>query len=128
MGGVMNIVKQRALSSSGAAFEMDMRHLLREKNSKTSNHEGEQAGSEVSAMISRISGQSISDVDDLIRGLQGLRKKLGDEGDRLERDIRSYAAFSQSVVDLANIVSEGMAVVQSPNSISEIDDGASHSK
>ena len=123
----MNIVRPRALSRNESAIEMDMSDLLREKSSKASNHSGEEARVEVSALVSRISGQSISDVDGLIGGLQGLRKKLGDEGDRLERDIRSYATFSQSVVDLANIVSEGMAVVRSPNSISGIDDGASRS-
>ena len=126
-GGVMNIVKQRTLSSNEAAFEMDMRNLLREKNSKTSNHEGEQARIEVSALVSRISGQSIQEIDHLVEGLQGLRRKLDDEGGRLERDIRSYAAFSQSVVDLANIVSEGMAVIRSANSISGTDDAASRS-
>ena len=68
--------------------------------------------------------QSIRDVDDLIEGLQGFRKKLDDERDRLEHDIRSYAAFSQSVVELANIVSEGMALIKAQNTIPEIDDVA----
>jgi len=121
----MNVIKPRALSRDDSAFKMDMSNLLREKNSKTSKDEGEQAKVEVSALVSQISGQSISDVDDLIESLQRLRKNLDDEGGRLERDIWSYAAFSQSVVELANIVSEGMAVIKSPTAISGIDDVAS---
>jgi hypothetical protein len=120
----MNTVRPRPLSRNESAIEMDMSNL-RKKSSKAPNHSGEEAKVEVSALVFRISDQSISDVDDLIEGLQGLRKKLGDEGDRLERDIRSYAAFGESVVDFANIVSEGMDVVKSPNSIFGIDDGAS---
>jgi hypothetical protein len=116
----MDIVKPRTLSSNESAFEMDMRNLLREKNSKTSNHEGDEANVEVSALVSRISSQSIQERDYLVEGLQGLRKKLDDDGGRLERDIRSYAAFSQSVVELANIVSEGMAVVKLPNTIDDV--------
>jgi hypothetical protein len=84
---------------------------------KTSNHESEDAEVKVSTLVSRISDQSISDVDGLIEGLQGLRRKLDDGRDRLEQDIRFYAAFSQSVVELANIVSEGMAAIKSPDTI-----------
>src|SRR5689334_13112244 len=85
--------------------------------SKTSNQEGEDAAVDVSTLVSRISGQSTSDVNALIEGLRGLRKKLDDEGNRLERDITSYAAFSQSVVELSSIVSEAMAAIKSPNAI-----------
>ena len=80
---------------------------------------------EVATLVSRIANRSMQDVDDLIEGLQGLRKKLDGERARIEHDIRSYAAFSQSVVDLANIVSEGMAEVKSSNSISGVEDVAS---
>jgi hypothetical protein len=117
----MNIVRPRALSRNESAIEMDMSNLLREKSSKASNHSGEEARVEVSALVSRISGQSISDVDDLIEGLHDIRKQLDDERDRLEHGIRSYAAFSQSVIDLANVVSEGMAAIKSPSTTSEGD-------
>jgi hypothetical protein len=47
----------------------------------------------------------------LIAGLQGLREKLNSDGDRLHRDIAQHAAFSQAVVDLTKIVSDGMTSV-----------------
>jgi hypothetical protein len=107
----MNTVK-----TNEPAFETDMRNLLRrEKNPKASNHEGKQAKVEIFTLVSRISGQSINDVDNLIDGLQALRMKLDDERARIEHDIRSYAAFSQSIVELANIVAEGMAAIKPAN-------------
>jgi hypothetical protein len=44
-------------------------------------------------------------------GLQGLREKLNKDGDRLHREIVQYAAFSQSIIQLTKIVSDGMASV-----------------
>jgi hypothetical protein len=114
----MNTVK-----TAEPAFETDMRNLLRGKKPTV-----EQAEVEVFTLVSRISGQSINDVDNLIEGLQALRMKLDDERARIEHDIRSYAAFSQSIVDLGNIVAEGMAAIKSANAISGIDNVASHSE
>ena len=39
-----------------------------------------------------------------------MREKLNNDGDRLHRQIVQYGAFSQSVVELTKIVSDGMAV------------------
>jgi hypothetical protein len=124
----MNIVKPRALSRNEFAFETDMAKLQRGKKSETSNNEGVEARVEVSTLVSRISSQSIQHVDDLIEGLHGIRKQLDDERDRLEHGIGSYAAFGQSVIDLANIVSEGMAAIKSPSTTSEADVVVSSSK
>jgi hypothetical protein len=53
----------------------------------------------------------------LIEGLQGLREKLNNEGDHLHRQIAQYAAFSQSVIDLTKIVSDGMASVNKSSGV-----------
>ena len=63
--------------------------------------------------VSQISGQSLYEVDHLIEGLQGVRQRLDDDGDRLRRDIVQYAVFSQSIVELTKIVSDGVAVENS---------------
>ena len=46
-----------------------------------------------------------------IAALQGLREKLNSDGERLHRDTAQHAAFSQAVVDLTKIVSDGMTSV-----------------
>lgn len=85
---------------------------------------GQETKIEISRLVSRISVQSKQEVDDLIEGLQEIRRKLDEEGGRLEREIRSYGAFSQSIVELANIVSEGLASIKAPNIIRKDDDVA----
>ena len=43
--------------------------------------------------------------------LQGVREKLSNDGDRLHREIVQHVAFSQSIVELTKIVSDGIASV-----------------
>ena len=38
-------------------------------------------------------------------GLEGVRKKLDDEGDRIQHDVGEYGTFSQSIIELTKIVS-----------------------
>jgi hypothetical protein len=106
----MSILKSPGLTRNETAFEIDMRDLLRRKNSRMSN-ESEEANMAVSSLISQISGQSVLEIDHLIEGLQGVRKKLDDDGDRIQRDIGEYAAFSQSMIELTKIVSDGMTIL-----------------
>ena len=64
-----------------------------------------------------ISVRSVQQIDHLIESLQGLREKLNNDGDRLHRQIAQYTIFSQSVVELTKIVSDGMASVNKSNSV-----------
>ena len=122
----MSILKSRGLARDEATFEIDMRNLLRSKKSKVSN-EREEAGVENSSLISQISGQSVLEIDHLIEGLQGVRNKLDDVGDRIQGDIRAYATFSESIIELTKIVSDGMAFIKAPKRVSEARDVASPS-
>ena len=66
---------------------------------------------ELASQISQISFRSVQEIDHLIDGLQGVRKKLDDDGDRIQRQIGEYVTFSQSIVDLAKIVTEAMTAI-----------------
>ena len=92
------------------AIDVDMRNLLRGKRS-TQTAVSTEAVPDYSSFVSGISVQSIDEIDHLIDGLQGLREKLTSEGDQLHRAITQYAAFSQSIVQLTKIVSDGMTTV-----------------
>ena len=103
------------MSTSGtaqtvAAIEIDMRDLLRTKKARVSNGHQE-TGNDSSSLVSQISGQPVHEIDHLINGLQGVREKLNSDGDRLHREIVQYAAFSQSIIELTKIVSDGIASV-----------------
>jgi hypothetical protein len=120
----MSILKSHGLARDETAFEIDMRDLLRRKSCRMSN-ESEEANVEVSSLISQISGQSVREIDHLIEGLQGVRNKLDDVGDRIQGDIRAYATFSESIIELTKIVSDGMAFIKAPSRVSEASDVAS---
>ena len=78
------------------------------------SNESEERDVEFSSLISQISSLSVHQIDHLIEGLQGLREKLDDDGDRIQRDIGEYATFSRSVVDITKIVSEGITLIKLP--------------
>jgi hypothetical protein len=92
------------------AIETDMRDVLRTRNARLPNVT-RQPGNDYSDLLSGISVQSIQEIDRLIAGLEGVREKLNSDGDRLHREIAQYGAFSQSVVELTEIVSDAMASV-----------------
>jgi hypothetical protein len=92
------------------AIEADMRDVLRTRRPRLSDVSRE-TDNDYSSFVSGISVRSIDEIDHLIKGLRGLREKLNSEGDRLHRAITQHAAFSQSVIELTKIVSDGMTSV-----------------
>ena len=92
-----------------------MRNLLRARKTNGSaevSTESEERNVELASQISQISFQSVQEIDRLIDGLQGIRQKLDDDGDRIQRQIGQYVSFSQSIVDLTKIVSDGMTAIK----------------
>ena len=98
------------------AIEADMRDVLRERKARLSNVSRE-TDNDYSSFVSGISVRSVQEIDHLIEGLQGLREKLNNDGDRLHRQIAQCGAFSQSVVELTKIVSDGMASVNKSSGV-----------
>ena len=96
------------------AIETDMRDVLRARRPRLSDVNRE-TNNDYSSLVSGISVRSVQEIDHLIDGLQGLREKLNNDGERLHRQITQYAAFSQSVIELTKIVSDGMASVDKSN-------------
>ena len=111
----MAVKVRGAMSINGPAnnvtsIETDLRNALREGKSRSLDVSRD-AGNDYSGLVTGISIRSIQEIDHLIEGLQGLRHKLDSDGNRLHHDIVQHAAFSQSIVDLTKIVSDGMASV-----------------
>jgi len=112
-------VRGGAMSTNVAAIEIDMRDLLRAKKARLSN-ESKEIGNDFFFLVSQISSQSVHEIDHLIEGLQGVRNKLDNDGDRLQREIEQYTAFSQSIIQLTKIVSDGMTIVnRAPTAVPE---------
>ena len=103
-------------TNSVTAIEIDMRDIPREGKARLSDVSRE-TNNDYSSLVSGISVRSVQEIDHLIDGLQGLREKLNNDGDRHHRQITQYAAFSQSIVELTKIVSDGMASVNRSNAV-----------
>jgi hypothetical protein len=111
----MSNLKSPGLVPNQAAFEVDMRNLLRGRKangSASASTESEERNVELASQISQISFRSVQEIDHLIDGLQGIRQKLDDDGDRIQREIGQYVSFSQSIIDLTKIVSDGMTAIK----------------
>jgi hypothetical protein len=115
-GWVMSILKARGLprSDKPAEIEGSIRELVRRESSaiRQPGDISAQATDDLSSLVHRVSGESTREIDYLIDGLKGLRKKLDDDGRRVQREIVEYASLSQSVIQLTKIVSEGMTHVK----------------
>ena len=112
----MSILKPRGLSRSDRSAEIEgsIRELVRRESGaiRQPGDISEQATDDLSSLVHRVSGESTREIDYLIDGLKGLRKKLDDDGQRVQREIAKYSSLSQSVIQLTKIISEGMTRVK----------------
>ena len=69
---------------------------------------GEMSGDNLGALLRRVSEASTREVESLIGELQGLRKKLEIDAERIQSDIVRYAELSQGVMQLTTIISDNV--------------------
>jgi hypothetical protein len=69
----------------------------------------EAAVNNVNTLIQRVSGTSLSEIENLISELEGLRDLLHSEGQRVQREISGYAQLSQSAMKSTRIIAENVA-------------------
>jgi hypothetical protein len=63
----------------------------------------------VSMLVQRVAGASLSEIDHVIEELRGMREFLRSEGDRVQREIAGYATVSQAAAASMKVISESMA-------------------
>ncbi len=96
---VLNI---RELMHDGATFRQAESATLRQAES------ADETPANLRSLLGRVSETSAREVDNLIEELQRVREKLRDDGNRIQRDIQEYAALSQQVMKLTQIISESL--------------------
>jgi len=69
---------------------------------------GDLGGNNINFLIERVAGSSIKEIDNLIGELQTVREFLRAEGERVAREITSYAQASQAAMSSAKIISDSM--------------------
>jgi len=69
----------------------------------------EQAVTSIHTLLDRVSGSSVTEIDGLIADLRNVREFLKSEGDRVQREIASYAQLSQVAMTSVKIIAESMS-------------------
>ena len=95
----------------------DVAHLRRPQPEGAS----EQAVTNINSLLERVSGSSVSEIDSLIADLRNVRDFLQTEGDRVQREIASYAQLSQVAMTSVKIIAESMSQWKSQVSDARLD-------
>ena len=91
-------------------LEAEIRELAPKDSSHTNqiSDDVQLATNNLDALMRRMSLTSTREIDRLISELKVLRDKINTDGDRVERQLADYAEFNQSVIQLTNIISDGL--------------------
>jgi hypothetical protein len=81
------------------AFLQQERDEIAPANSATEN---------LSALIRRVSGQSMEEIDLVIRELEKVRDMLRNEGERVSREITSFARLSHSLMGATKMIADSL--------------------
>jgi PleD family two-component response regulator len=109
----MTMVRGRQEDRQGPEPEVEgeIRELVRRDVAQLRKPEsaGEMGVSNLNALIQRVSGTSVLEIEKLIAELQRLRDYLQHEGQRVQREITEYAHMSQAATKSTRIIAESLA-------------------
>lgn len=98
------------------AFEGEIREFvrrdvafLRRPRADVDNQPAQQPPAEnLNALISRVSGASMDEIDRVIEELQSVREMLRSEGERVNREIASYASLSHAAMTAMKVIGDSI--------------------
>jgi len=102
------------VDSAVAAFEGEIREFVRRDASIARRARGETeqspdpATDNLNALIRRVSGASMDEIDRVILELQGVRDMLRNEGDRVSREVAGYASLSHAAMTAMKVIGESL--------------------
>ena len=78
--------------------------------------EGQQSADDLGLLFRQITERSTREVERLIDELHGLRKKLENDGDLIERAIEQHSQFSQGARQLTTMIADNVKRLPQPSS------------
>ena len=105
-------------------FEGEIREFIRRDIShprRPQTESSEQAVTNISSLLDRVSGSSVGEIDRLIVDLRNVRDFLQTEGERVQREIASYAQLSTVAMTSVKIIAESMSQWKSQVSDTRLD-------
>ncbi|MEI9803227.1 MAG: hypothetical protein WDN48_00680 [Pseudolabrys sp.] len=101
--------------AAATAFEGEIREFvrrdvsfLRRPRSETEQAAADPAADNLNAVIRRVSGASMEEIDRVILELQGVREMLRNEGERVSREIASYASLSHAAMTAMTVIADSL--------------------
>ena len=96
-----------------SAFEGEIREFVRRDASNQRKPLGpapkvEASAENMNALIQRVSGASMDEIDRVITELQGVREMLRSEGERVSREISGYASLSHAAMTAMKVIGESL--------------------
>ena len=120
----MNAVPSRKPEDTPSEFEGEIREFIRRDVAqlrRQPDSASEQAASNINSLLDRVSGSSVTEIDSLIEDLRNVRDFLKNEGERVQREIASYAQLSQVAMTSVKIIAESMTQWKSQVSDTRLD-------
>jgi hypothetical protein len=99
---------------AATAFEGEIREFVRRDvafvRHQRSDVEpaGEPVSDNLNSLIRRVSGASMEQIDRVILELQGVREMLRNEGERVNREIASYASLSHAAMTAMTVIADSL--------------------
>jgi hypothetical protein len=89
----------------------DVSYLRRPRETNVDNG----AVDSINALIQRVSGASVDEIDRVISELQHVRDTLRREGERVQREISGYAGLSQAAMASMKVIAENLQQWKAPS-------------
>jgi hypothetical protein len=111
----MTSSEQIAGGNPANEFEGEIREFVRKdvapwrKRPERPEATAETQADNVSMLVQRVAGASISEIDNVIEELRSMREYLRSEGERVQREIAGYASVSQTAAASMKVIAESMA-------------------
>jgi len=95
------------------AFEGEIREFVRrdgggQRRPRDIVPNAEASAENMNALIQRVSGASMDEIDRVISELEGVRGMLRSEGERVSREISGYASLSHTAMTAMKVISDSL--------------------
>ena len=105
----MNVTNPLGSDEIEKSSEVEVRRNIRElARGQAEGDDVKTPADDLAALLRRMSDASTREIENLISELQAVRKQLQNAGNRIQRDIAEYAALSQQVMQLTDIISDSV--------------------
>ena len=100
--------------AAATAFEGEIREFVRRDVATLRRQRGETdaatdpAAENLNALIRRVAGASMEEIDRVILELQGVRDMLRSEGERVSRELAGYASLSHASMTAMKVIGDSL--------------------